>query len=564
MPSLTIWTRLEPRCRAADMTVALEARTHDPLWMLARQWQLGELLGDDAGSPIVASITSIDTPLDRYAGPGGITEQVPASMPLEAWVEREGVRPSGGVVDYRQTAESGLQFLRMLRAAHMDHHIPAYVTRYALAAPSATDLARMDTPAGRLIGVVATRVPDGVRLASELRAALPVLPALPAIASPDVTFVLGVAKDFLAWYDALFDEPRVGAGGTDAGTTPPPPSSAWVNERMEYSFALDASATDTPGAFVASQYMGEPLAWTSFDCTANPLGAVTAPVQSVTRTLIPTPVGFKGMPARRFWEMEDAVVDIGAIEAGPADLGRLMLREFALIYGNDWFVVPIPVLVGSVSRVTSLVVTDTFGVSQTIPHYSQTADGGRWWMFAVTGDAAPHRLLMPPVLARTIASDPIEQILLVRDETANMAWGIERIVQGASGAPFDRASVPPPPSGASDATSHVLRYQLGTSVPEAYIPFIPSQTDAVQRRMRRAALLRTDGTAAIVAPLGRLLAADVALFEEEFPREGVKVERRYMLARWVDGSTHLWIARRKEIGATAASSGLQFDRVLEQ
>jgi hypothetical protein len=544
------------------MTVALEARTHDPFWMLARQWQLGELLGNDAGSPIVASIASIDMPLDRYAGPGGTAEQLPASMPLEAWVEREGVRPSGSVVDYRQTAESGLQFLRMLRAAKMDQHIAAYVTHYAIAAPAATDLARMDTAAARLISVVSKRLPDGVRLAAELRAALPALPASPAISSPDDTVVLGVVKNFLAWYDALFDEP-VAAGAT-TGTTPPPPSSAWVNERMEYSFALDASATDAPGAFAASQYTGEPLAWTSFDYTTTPLGSVTAPGKPITRTLIPTPVGFKGMPARRFWEMEDAVIDIGAIEAGPADLGRLMLREFALIYGNDWFVVPIPVLVGSVSRVSSLVVTDTFGVSQTIPHYSQTADGAHWHMFAVSGDTAPHRLLMPPVLARSIVGDPIEQLLLVRDEAANMAWGIERIVQGASGAPVDRASVPPVPNTASAATSPALRYQLGTSVPESYIPFIPASITATQRRMRRAAFLRTDGTSGIVAPLGRLLAIDVPLFEEEFAREGIKVERRYRLARWADGSTHLWVARRKEIGATVASSGLQFDRVLEE
>lgn len=296
-----------------------------------------------------------------------------------------------------------------------------------------------------------------------------------------------------------------------------------MNERMEYSFALDASATDTPGAFAARQYTGQPLAWTSFDYTATPLGAVTAPGQPVTRTLIPTPVGFKGMPARRFWEMEDAVVDIGAIEAGPADLGRLMLREFALIYGNDWFVVPIPVLVGSVSRVSSLVVTDTFGVSQTIPHYSQTADGGRWRMFAVSGDAAPHRLLIPPVLARSIVSDPIEQLLLVRDEAANMAWGIERIVQGASGAPFYRASVPPAAAASQDTSPTILRYELGTSVPEAYIPFIAAPINAVQRRMQCAAFLRTDGSQSIVATLGRLLAANVPLFEEEFAREGVKV-----------------------------------------
>ena len=67
---------------------------------------------------------------------------------------------------------------------------------------------------------------------------------------------------------------------------------------------------------------------------------------------MPSPVSFKGMPARRYWEMEDASIDIGAIDAGPTDLARLMLREFALIYGNDWFVVPVPVTVGSVARIT--------------------------------------------------------------------------------------------------------------------------------------------------------------------------------------------------------------------
>jgi hypothetical protein len=186
-------------------------------------------------------------------------------------------------------------------------------------------------------------------------------------------------------------------------------------------------------------------------------------------------------------------------------------------------------------------------------------------MFAVSGDAAPHRFVMPPVLARGLASDPIEQVLFVRDEPANMAWGIERIAQGESGAPVDRVSVSAAASsnGAShgNGSSTALHYELGTTVPDYYIPFIPVSIDSVQRRMRRAAFLRTDGTPGIVSPLGRLLSLDVPLFEEEFPREGVRVERRYRLARWTDGSTHLWVARRKEIGATIGSSGLQFDRV---
>ena len=36
--------------------------------------------------------------------------------------------------------------------------------------------------------------------------------------------------------------------------------------------------------------------------------------------------------------------------------------EYASSYGNDWFVVPLTLPVGSVTRVDSLVVTDTFGV----------------------------------------------------------------------------------------------------------------------------------------------------------------------------------------------------------
>jgi hypothetical protein len=558
MPSLTIWTRLEPRCRTADMTAGLEARTHDPFWMLARQWQFGEFTGDDAGSPIVAAVSSLDAPLDRYAGPDGVAQSIPPSVPIEAWIEREGVRPGGTVLDYRQVAESGLQFLRMLRAAKMDAHVPAYVTQFALAPPAAADLARMDSASAQMIAVLARRVPDGVRLAAALRAAMPNLAASSHIAATDVAIVLQVAKDFLAWYDSLFDEPPAIAAAA------PAPSSAWVDGRMEYSFTLDASTSEPGGAFTASRYTGEPLSWTSFDRTTAPLGPPAAAAgQPTTRTLIPTPVGFKGMPARRFWEMEDAQVDVGAIEAGPGDLGRLMLREFALIYGNDWFIVPIPVLVGSISRITSLIVTDTFGVAQQIPHYSQTADGARWHMFAVSGDVAPHGLLMPPGLARHNDSDALEQVLLVRDEAANMAWAVERIVQAPSGAALDRSSLPAVGAPSPSAPPSIPRFELGTPIPDGYVPFIPTAIGSAQRRMRRGALMRADGVPEEVAPRTRMLATEVPMFEEEFQREGIELELCYRLARWTDGSTHLWLARRKQVGATARSSGLRFDVVVE-
>ncbi|MGO9400276.1 MAG: hypothetical protein ACLP19_20895 [Xanthobacteraceae bacterium] len=551
MPSLTIWTRLEPRCRDADLTTALQARTHDPLWFLARQWQLGEMLGDDAGSPVLAAVTTTESVLNRVAAGSNAATTLSPGTPLEAFIEREAVRPSTSDIEYRQSADAGLYFLRLLRVGNVGQLAPLYVTQYGIAAPTAAHQASLDAPALAVAAIVANRVPDGARLAADLRAAQPGLPATPVIPSADRAAVQTAANAYLEWYDSLYDAPATG------------PSPSWVDARMEYEFSVDASATDTPCAFVADRYTGEPLDWLSFDHSATPLGAISTPPAAVTHTLIPAPVTFKGMPAPRYWQLEDASVDIGAVDAGPADTARLMLREFALIYGNDWFVVPIPVTVGAVAHVTSLFVTDTFGITQTIPHYSATPDGGRWRIFAISGDAIDYRLILPPVLARGLDSQPQEQVLLVRDDAASMAWGVEKIVAGASGTPIDRASAaaiatptPPPPTPVTG-----LRYELGTSAPAYYIPFVANAASDGQRRMQRAALLAVDGSRAPITPLGRILASDTPVFEEEFIREGVRIDRLYRLARWTDGSTHLWLARRKTTGAVAGSSGLQFDQI---
>lgn len=551
MPSLTIWTRLEPRCRSADLSAALEARTHDPLWMLTRQWQFGEMQGDDAGSPVLATIATLSAPLNRYASGTDAPVALPASTPLEAFTEREVVRPSGSGVDYRQSADAGLYFLRLLSAGGVGSLAAAYVSQYEITVPTTT----VDAPAAALAAIIAGRVPDGVRLAADLRAAQPNLPAAPAIPTTSKTAVQTAVTAFLAWFDSVYDAPAPG------GAVDPP---AWVKERMEYHFSVDAIATDMPCAFLADQYTGsQPIDWPSFDYVAKPLGDVTAAPAVVTRTVVPAPVTFKGMPARRYWQLEDANVDLGAIEAGPTDLARLMLREFALVYGNDWFLVPVPVAVGSITRIASLIVTDTFGITQTIPHYASTSDGGRWRMFALSGDALDHRLIMPPVVAQSQTSAPQEQVLLVRDDAASLAWGVEAIVAGESGAPIDRASATAAaaPPAAPPTASTALQYVLGTSAPEYYLPFVAAPIDATQQRLVRAAFLATDGSRVPITPLGRLLAPEVQMFEEEFIREGVRVERMYRLARWTDGSTHLWLARRKVTGAVAGASGLAFDQI---
>lgn len=126
------------------------------------------------------------------------------------------------------------------------------------------------------------------------------------------------------------------------------------------------------------------------------------------------------------------------MKAAPHDLARILLVKFALEYSNDWFVVPVEVAVGSLCHVRSLIVTNTFGERLLIPHTSQV-DGAAspWRIFALTHDAQ-QLFFLPPVLGPSLESPPVEDVLFLRDEMANVAWGVERVVESAAGRPLDR------------------------------------------------------------------------------------------------------------------------------
>ena len=55
-PTLTRYNRLESRPRTDNFSRALRAEVRDALWMLCKQWQMGEFAGDDAGSPVFAKL----------------------------------------------------------------------------------------------------------------------------------------------------------------------------------------------------------------------------------------------------------------------------------------------------------------------------------------------------------------------------------------------------------------------------------------------------------------------------------------------------------------------------
>ena len=62
--------RVEPISRQGDPGEGLAAVVADPLWMLARQRQYGELTGEDAGSPIRVDFRITAHPLDGWSADG--------------------------------------------------------------------------------------------------------------------------------------------------------------------------------------------------------------------------------------------------------------------------------------------------------------------------------------------------------------------------------------------------------------------------------------------------------------------------------------------------------------
>lgn len=584
MPSITTWNRLEPRARSSNIDRGLQARVHDPLWALARQWQFGEFQGHDGGSPIVSRLRGECSLLERYS-PGNTGGSRPTSynynpksLPLETLVEQESVNGEEVAVGGGMAAEAGLMFLRMLSSAGAGQYRQAFIDSYPLGQPEETDL---DLQSARFVGLMASRVPNAAKLHQALNSSLHPssgsagLPSSPSIDNIDVAVVTAAAERWLEWYGSGVSQPG------DEGES-------WAPERMEYQFTVSAKTSSGEAVFRAPEFSAGRLDWYSFDLTSGvSLGATGLGVE-ITQTTIPTPVSYPGMPSPRWWEFEDAQVDFGGIDAGPEDLARLLLTEFATVYGNDWYVIPVPLDVGSVCDLRSLVVTDTFGHRTLVPS-TGSVDGSDsdWKMFRFdqgsSGSSSQRDLFMlAPALGSMLQSPPIEEVLLLRDEMANLAWAVERTVESYQGRPlnrFEQAQARVRELGAAPAPSAnaEIAYRLSSNVPENWIPLVPVRSTSLgtfatpsrvnQRsvRFKRGTMLRTlrDGVEESTSAIGKILMPDpdepLFIYEEEVPRSGARVTRSYQYTRWFGGATHLWIGRRKRPGRGEGSSGLRFD-----
>jgi hypothetical protein len=564
-PAVTSYNRLEGRPRTERFDRALRAEVRDALWMLSRQWQMGEFAGDDAGSPVSARVHMSAAPITGLRLGDGAEEPFAATMPLEARVE---ARPLAPGLDLRLVL--GRQWLKLVSS--LADVADAFRSDYAVDAPDPADPHLSADPLVAATFTAATRCMDGWKLLEHLRTGGHAWDGITALDGlRDETDVL--AGRFVAWAARLVHQP--------AGT------GAWQPERLEYRFSCSTGSRE----LVADAFHHGRLDWHALDAAPPERGAPAPP--TTTGVVLPVPVAFEGMPNTRWWAFEDGRTNFGEVRPDTTDLGRLLLVEFALVYANDWFLVPFTLPAGSLTRVEGLAVTDVFGRRTWIE--SATRDG--WAMFAHSPAEDPAAvasagLALLPATAGALEGRPLEEVALVRDEVANMVWGVERVVPLATGeaapgteeaqrtrafweADLQRRLGGGPPAIEPGAPGALVRYEVMRGVPEHWIPFLPSHVDGDVRetQLQRGAMPRLlDGDPdppAPVRPRTALLREGIDdgrpyfVHEEEVPRAGTRIAQSYQRTRWRDGRAVVWLGVDRQTGRGEGSSGLAFDQLVD-
>lgn len=545
MASITYWSQLLPSPRSPSIALGLAARLRDPAWLLGRQWQLGEFDGADAGSPAFTRISSHTAKLGS-AQIGASAVSLTDSQPLEPLVEQEPLTP-----DLATRVEIGQTFEELLAKAGAPTSVR---DQFRAAYPIAPADAATDAATAPFLRVCAGRAVDGAALYAAAKPAPEHLPPQPALDSNAQQVAKLALSAFVTWVESTW---------CAIGNAEP---AAWDATRLEYRVSVTASGPDGASFTLSGRPDAQAdLDWYAFDLASShpPAAGPAATTPAPSTSVIPGHVRFRGMPSARWWDFEGSKTDFGAVVPDSRDLAKLLFMDFLLLHGDDWYLTPLDVPTGSLCWIDSLIVTDVFGVQTTVPRADATPASARWTLFstvdASTNGLAPFLVVPATASAAMLAGPPLEEIHLLRDETADLAWAIEHIVEGPTGAPRPE---PPPPSLAlpADAPSPLI-YQLRTPLPPSWFPMLPVATAG-----GAVALVTSTVDGGPAAPSGRIVtrlsAPGFQLPDEEVPRAGARLQRLACRTRSSDGGMHLWIARRKLIGAGAASSGLRFDAAL--
>lgn len=505
--------RLESRPGDQDLQNGFAARVHDPLWLLARQWQMGEHQGENASSPVRIECDVTRTPIDAVNGDPAFD---PTVVPAEALVESE--------------LDDWWTIGRRIRAGD------TFKDNAAVAGVAALRLANPPPPyeafTGRLDGRAIWRARTRLHI-------------------PDAAF------------------------GADRPPADSP--SAWSSTRLNYNMRFETA--ERPLDVV--DHRGGPMDWYSADAATD--APLPDPAPAPFDPAIPAPLEYPGAPHSRFWEIEDANVDIGGYPPDTAHFATMLLVDLIYSHGDDWFLFPVTAKAGHVVTIRSVTVTDAFGRNYSskdmdgdAPRYPGLLPPKDFSIFKCDG-LAEASLVLWPVAESPIESGPIERVQFATDEHSNVLWALERIVDSREVVRVQPAAdaahplYPPPAPVTNLQGQREYNYLPGSGVETHWHPYsldwdalggpayvlggLADYSLQLPRPLPRpeADALKVTATS---LKLHRITAASMA-------SGGIELERRWQLARDMEGRPVLWVQRQHRILRSPPARPIRFD-VMEE
>lgn len=609
-----VYRKLSSRTRTEDFTEALSMEVYDPLWMLGRQWQFGRFTGNDCGSTVTSKIiTAKQRVCDLNLG----DKYTPFTLdsPLEYEVEKQNHE-----IDYQVRVESALHFMWMYRLGVYDSLFKDLVAKFPLdplsSAAENKGLEDLVVDSNERLQKMARfygpRLFDGYKLYLSKY-------------SPKTDKETFKAK--LQQYKEWFSKKYLPLG-KDA-------RNCWNPEKLGYEVKMAVQ----DDIYAAEDYHTGRLSWYSFDEAPNDTGKVAAlSYDCKTLTYIPTRATFPGAPSPRLWDFENTKVSFSNYSNKDfSQIASAVIVKFVTMFTNDWMIVPLEVEMGYLMRIQDIEVRDSFGEVFHIANTPEMVDAkkndvgfeSRWAMFSTARSQAYTQrnfspvpgLLFPPTLNQTVEGNPLEEVQFLRDEMANMMWGVETRVSDGCGGSMDGRTLSDRVLGkvnlnkpfgqkldgnmlmsrvadafgkkGTDLAARIVAESLDADsdgrvadgseysylfmnrVPINWIPFIPQRKEGSLReiRFRRGRMpIWFNGDYQSVRPMSSLLKVErdsagkvIPRFvnEEEVLGYGTKVVLNAQRTRWFDGKIFTWRGFTKKISGYQANSGLMFDKLLD-
>ena len=640
-----VFTRLEPLTHTKDFQKALSFEVFDPFWSLARQWQYGRFNGNDCGSPVSVKIKAVKKRFNQVCLKSESGDAENRSYSTDTPLEYEVEKIDAEITPYIRI-QSAMQFKkRLLRefdsATYSKLHewlmkefcSEDFYKHQSINNTMETLKLKNNTALKDFSAAYSKRTFDGYKLYqmvdfNKFEVEKKLKDIVPASASK----MMGLLKEYVSWFDAkYFPHKR-----TD---------SCWSNQKLGYQVEIHQGSTK----YDAEDYDNGRLSWYSFDnkdlnfvkrnnntvkrdssgfgtipAEGNILNYVSGgknisseistqkdspkDVEEKMFSYIPVPANFTGAPSQKLWEFENTKVNMVADdEKDFSMLATAAIMQYISMYSNDWMIVPLETETGVVLDVEGVVIKDSFGERIYIEEDAEDVDGNndsdeftdRWNLFGIASAQAfakdnfttARGLLFPPVVQKTEESSPIEEVQFLRDEMANMVWGVETKINDGCGGTLDGKTLSDAvfrdvdekntqneeastkENAAANKTEAEYSLLVQNRVPLNWIPFLPEQLDDFRNiHFRRARMpLFYNNEFLPVRPSTKLLATEkdrnggvkpFYIDENQIAGYGTKLVKTAQRTRWFLGKTFNWIGNRTIISEYQANSGLLFDELI--